>query len=115
MNAMNYGLRVPTREEVTKTFGSAKRALEVTGGDIPALLYLIHNPAMIPTNADPKEYDDGMASTLRAWCCDERDELIRKAWNEQTNKRRSVAEVMRVTGHGFELCARVLDAAELRK
>lgn len=110
----NYSLTRPTHEQVIDTFGSSRRALDITGGDIPALCYLIHNPDRVSdTSALP--VDDGMAAQLREWEKDERDESICAAWRAQVGeKRQTVSEVIRQTGACREVVNRALAARGLR-
>jgi len=44
---MNYGLRNVTEKELVAAFGSAERALAVTGGDEPTALFYLNNPDLI--------------------------------------------------------------------
>lgn len=114
MSNTNYGLSVPSRDEIVAAFGDSRRALNITGGDIPTLCYLLHNPEQIADREKPlAPFDDGMADNLRLWAKEERNARIVAAWNAQTGKRKSVSECVRVTGHCFETCANVLEAAGL--
>lgn len=54
MSTAEFGLRYPTMFEVRKAFGSAKRALEVTRGDLPTCLYFLANPDKIAWFKSPK-------------------------------------------------------------
>lgn len=104
----NYSLSRPTHQQIVATFGSSRRALNITGGDIPALCFLIHNPDRVP-DSEAQPVDDGMAAQLREWEKDERDAAIIAAWKAQPeDKRKTIAEVMRTTSVGREVVVRVL-------
>lgn len=42
-----FEIRIPTREEVVRTFGSAKRAIRLTHCDLPTALHFIANPEKV--------------------------------------------------------------------
>jgi hypothetical protein len=111
----SYGLRVPVRSEVIAAFGTAKRALRATGGDIAAVCFCIANQSRIPPEDAQSATicDDGMARLLRDWIDDEREEEICDAWRKQQG-RKTVAAVMRECACSFDYAARVLAAAGLR-
>jgi hypothetical protein len=50
-----YLLRVPALDEIETTFGSLRRALDITGGDIPTLCFYLANPDRI-ADAPSVEY-----------------------------------------------------------
>lgn len=43
----SYGVRPVTAREIADACGSARRALELTGGDETTALFLLHNPAAL--------------------------------------------------------------------
>lgn len=57
---MDYGMSMPTREQIRSAFGSLSRAAEITGGDLPTLLFYLHNPDRIESAGEvarqPGEY-----------------------------------------------------------
>jgi hypothetical protein len=113
MSNTSYGLFRPTHEQVLAAFGDSRRALNITGGDIPAICYLLHNQDQIADREKPAPpAEDGIASDLRAWAVIERDRRIIAAWNAQDGKR-TISQCVRTTGHCFETCANVLEAAGL--
>jgi hypothetical protein len=56
----DYGMRMPGHAEIRRTFGSLARAVEITGGDLPTVLFYLHNPQRIanapPCDAQPGEW-----------------------------------------------------------
>lgn len=66
MNKINtdYGLRIPTEAEIRQAFGSLSRAVEVTGGDVPTLLFYLHNTDRVaaapPVGARSDEFAKGL-------------------------------------------------------
>jgi hypothetical protein len=40
-------MRIPQHDEIRRVFGTLKRAVEITGGDVPTLLLYLHNPDRI--------------------------------------------------------------------
>ena len=61
----DYGLRVPTRDEIRATFTTLQRAVQVTGGDINLLLLYIHNPDRIATAPEVDPFPSEFAKKLR--------------------------------------------------
>ena len=61
----DYGLRVPTRDEIRATFTTLQRAVQVTGGDINLLLLYIHNPDRIATAPEVERHPSEFAKKLR--------------------------------------------------
>lgn len=47
----DYGLRVPTFDEILEVFGSYSECARITGGDVPTILFYINNPDRIHSDA----------------------------------------------------------------
>lgn len=47
----DYGLRVPTFDEILEVFGSHSECARITGGDVPTILFYINNPDRIHSGA----------------------------------------------------------------
>ena len=54
MTTADFGIRVPTMDEMRAAFGSAARALECTRGDLPTVLYFLANQDRIAGFKSPK-------------------------------------------------------------
>lgn len=108
----NYGLSRPSVEQAVVAFGSARSALEKTGGDIPTLCFFIHNPGLVASCNSITEARGELYSELR-----DAAELaeVAEAWDSQEGDKKSVAEVMRRVGMGFPKAKRLLiEAGKLK-
>jgi hypothetical protein len=65
MTSANYGIRPVTIPEIIKACGSARRALEITGGCEKLALFYIHNPEKIGTAGGVSERETGMRDALK--------------------------------------------------
>lgn len=88
----SYGLRVPSHIEILSAFGSLARCVRVTGGDMPTILFYLHNPRLIESapdvSAQPGDYAKALQESARV-------EVAGSAWDgfkKPTIK--AVAEVM---------------------
>lgn len=109
----NYSLREPSFDELRETFGTLGRAVQATGGDIALCCFYIANPELAAAAGEASKRDDRYAKELRIAAQQERDEAAAEsaaaAWDAQpAERRRSIAEVMRQTGLGFEAAKRCL-------
>lgn len=104
MSITSYGLYRPRVEDCVLAFGSAAEALRRTGGDIPTLCYLIHNPEY----RERVNSETSLRGELFAELADLADrDAVAAAWDGQ-GERKSIAEVMRQTGFGFVKAKRIL-------
>lgn len=95
----DYGMFIPSRDQIRAAFGSLQRAVEVTGGDLPTLLLYLHNTDRIaaapPVAQQPGEYakelrEDALAEQAEcAWRAQEKPTIRRVA--EDIGVCRSVA------------------------
>jgi hypothetical protein len=94
----NYGIRPVTPEELAAVCGTARRAVEITGGDEATALFYLNNAELIPNAAPAKTYClSGFGANLRA-LRDQQDEAERKA------KREALAvEQRRLAAQAWEL------------
>lgn len=51
---MSFAIREPSAREIRETFGSAKRCLEITKGDLPTILHFLSNPDKLAGFKAPK-------------------------------------------------------------
>lgn len=106
MTNTDYRLWRPTMNELRTSFGTLRRALNATQGNIPLACFLIHNPDRIDSSKpDPLEAD---AIYRREIMNAADDDEIAAAWHEQAG-RKSVAHVMRRTNLGRVRCTKVLE------
>lgn len=62
----DYGMREPERKELLEAFGTLERCVEITGGDLPTILFYLHNRERIAGAAATKhKATDGYAMSLR--------------------------------------------------
>lgn len=117
----DYGVRPVTAREIADACGSARRALELTGGDEATALYLLHNPdAISRTVVNPvpqllsqlgaelraiRDSDEATAKQAEADLLEaERHRLAMAAWSQHG----TVAAVMRACGVGRPTAKRLV-------
>ncbi len=120
----DYGVRPVSAREIASACGSARRALELTGGDETTALYLLHNPdAMKREVVKPvpqlltgfgsdlrelRDAEDAAAKQREREALEaERKRLAAEAWKAHG----SVAAVMRACGAGFDTAKKLIEAA----
>jgi hypothetical protein len=121
----NYGMRHVSAQEIAAACGSARRALELTGGDEATALYLLHNPEGInrvvakpvpqlltALGAGLRELRDDEEAAARAKeKADLLAELQRKARDAWAGKK-SVAAVMRACDVGRVTAKRLVESVD---
>lgn len=80
----DYGMRMPTHDEIRAGFSSLARAVAITGGDLPTILFYLHNRDRIaeapPCALQPGEF----TKTLHAAALVERAALAFEASEKPT-------------------------------
>lgn len=79
-----FAIREPTADEIRRTFGTLKRCLEATRGDLPTVLHFMANPDKLVGFKSPKGARrvgyGSYAKRLREWLADdkraEREKLV---------------------------------------
>lgn len=109
----NYGMRHVSAQEIATACGSARRALELTGGDEATALYLLHNPeamGQVVTKPLPSPLSR-LGVALRELANEaedaERQKVALAAWNEH----KTLAAVMRACHAGFATAKRLVGEA----
>lgn len=74
----NYGLRVPSHDEIRHAFGSLAACVRVTGGDTPTILYYLANQDRIEGAPDVPLASGQFASELIDAA---HEESAQAAWN----------------------------------
>lgn len=102
----DYAMRRPELKELPPVFGSFRRALAITVGDIKLLCLYLANPLLIATASDVQplacDYKKDLELAAHSEACAE-------AWDSQDKaKKRSIAHVMRETGFGRVYAKRIL-------
>jgi hypothetical protein len=119
----NYGMRHVSAQEIAAACGSARRALELTGGDEATALYLLHNPEGInrvvakpvpqlltALGAGLRELRDDEEATARAKeKSDLETERLRKA-REAWQANHTYVAVMKACDVGRHLAKRLVEA-----
>ena len=65
MTNADYGIRPVTIPEIIKACGSARRALEITGGCEKLALFYLHNPEKIGAAGEVSERETDMRDALK--------------------------------------------------
>lgn len=82
---MSFAIREPSAQEIKQTFGTVKRCLEATRGDLPTILHFLAHPDRLTGFKSPKGARrvgyKSYAKRLREWVAEdkraERDKAIR--------------------------------------
>lgn len=117
---MDYGLRPVLPEEIAQACGTARRAVEITGGDEATALFYINNVDLIPSAATAKniclsdfganlralrdQQDEAQKRVEREALATEQRRLATEAWA----KKSSYAAVMRACAVGLKTAKRLV-------
>lgn len=63
----DYALRIPELSEIRDAYGSLRRAWAITGGDLPLVMFYLHNPGLVAkaVEVNPRSELSSFAVTLR--------------------------------------------------
>lgn len=115
MTNANYGIRPVTVAEIVKACGSAKRALEITGGCEKLALFYLHNPEKIAGAGAVSQRDNGMRNTLKGLASDDDYGARMDAAAIAYNLAGTLQAVMKAVKCGRPMAVRLIESARARR